>query len=333
MASKGKAKGSAAQAALTAAPTVAAAGPGVLPQVRGYAPVSREMGAERWIDVDGYRTRYFDEGKGERIVLVHGVQMGSTDGSSSARTWDQNFPVLAASHNAISLDRIGQGYTDNPKSDADYTMHASVQHVIGFLDRLGKKPYHLVGHSRGGYIVSRIAMERPDLVKTCVPVSSGTLSPGFTRNHIAFRDRPQPEATRESIRWYLERYSFNPRIVTDAWIDDALAIGLTEKNRIAVDKMGRQGLLDRQFVPELHKQRTETHRWLTEKGMPCPTLVVWGYNDPGADIANGWQLIELYMKHQRKTEVRVLAQAGHFVFREHPAAFNRLVDSFVRAHA
>ena len=297
-----------------------------------YVPTSLDLGEEKWIDVEGYRTRYFDQGKGERIVFIHGVQMGSTDGSSSARAWELNFPVLAAAHNAVSLDRIGQGYTDNPKSDADYTMHASVQHVIGFLDKLGKKPYHLVGHSRGGYIVTRITMERPDLVKTCVPVSSGTLSPGWSRTHVAVRDRPRPEHTRESIRWYLERYSYNPKIVTEAWIDDALAIGVTQKNRLAVDKMYKDGLLDRQFVPQLHLQRGETHRWLIAQGMPCPTLVVWGYNDPGADLKNGLQLIELFMKRQRQMEVRLFNRSGHFVYREHPAAFNRMLDSFVRAH-
>ena len=129
-----------------------------------YRPSSLDMGPEKWIDVGGIRTRYFDQGAGERIVFVHGVQMGSTDGSSNARSWELNFVPLAPAHNVISLDRLGQGYTDNPKSDADYTMHASVQHVIAFLDRLGKKPYHLVGHSRGGYIVTRITLERPDLV-------------------------------------------------------------------------------------------------------------------------------------------------------------------------
>ncbi len=63
--------------------------------------------------------------------------------------------MLKAWHNVIAFDKLGQGYTDNPKSDADYTMHAIVQHAIAFLDKLGKKPYHLVGHSRGGYVVTR----------------------------------------------------------------------------------------------------------------------------------------------------------------------------------
>jgi pimeloyl-ACP methyl ester carboxylesterase len=297
-----------------------------------YRPNSPDMGPERWINVDGVRTRYFEAGAGERIVFIHGVQMGSTDGSSSARSWDLNFPVLARGHHCISLDRLGQGYTDNPMSDADYTMHASVQHVIRFLDKLGKKPYHLVGHSRGGYIVTRITMERPDLVKSCVCVSSGTLSPGTTRTHIMTKNRPQPETTRESIRWYLEAYSYNPAIVTEAWIDDALTSGQTEKNQAAVAKM-KGGLMRTQFVPQLARQTAEVRRWLIEKGMPCPTLIVWGRNDPGAEFEAGMQLVELFMMNQRETEMRVFNRSGHFVYREHAAAFNRMLDAWVRQHA
>ena len=44
-----------------------------------YRPSSLDMGPEKWIDVGGIRTRYFDQGAGERIVFVHGVQMGSTE--------------------------------------------------------------------------------------------------------------------------------------------------------------------------------------------------------------------------------------------------------------
>ncbi len=297
-----------------------------------FRPTSLDMGEAQWIDVDGIRTRYFDQGAGERIVFVHGVQQGSTDGSSSCYAWQLNFPVLAKAHNAITLDRLGQGYTDNPKRDEDYTMHASVQHVIGFLDALGKKPYHLVGHSRGGYIVTRITMERPDLVRSCVPVSSGTLSPGPTRTHIMAKDRPQPEDTRESIRWYLEAYSYNREVALETWIEDALAIAKTEKNLAAVAKMRDGGLLKSLFAPQLHRQKREVHRWLLEEGMPCPTLVVWGRNDPGAEFENGLRLIEMFMRHQRETEVRIFNRSGHFVYREHPAAFNRMLHAWVMAH-
>jgi 2-hydroxy-6-oxonona-2,4-dienedioate hydrolase len=298
-----------------------------------FAPLTTDMGEENWIDVDGIRTRYFDQGAGERIVFIHGVHMGATDGSSSARTWDLNFSVLAQTFNVISLDRLGQGYTDNPKSDEDYTMHASVQHVIALLDTLGKKPYHLVGHSRGGYIVTRITMERPDLVKTSTCVSSGTLAPGATRTDVATRNRPQPEGDRESIRWYLERYSYNPMIVTDRWLDDSHAIASLEKTRRASSRMRGAGLLKSQFAPQLFAQRAQTHRWLVEEGMPCPTLVVWGRNDPGAHLEAGIRLIEMFMKHQPQTEWRLFNRCGHFVFREHPAGFNRLLSDFVRAHS
>ena len=297
-----------------------------------YRPQTRAMGEEKWLDVDRIPTRYFDAGDREPVVFIHGVQMGATDGSSSARAWELNFPVLAEKYNCISLDRLGQGYTGNPKNDADYTMHASVQHVIGFLDALGKGPYNLVGHSRGGYIVTRVTMERPDLVKTCTCVASGTLSPGWTRTHVATRSRPRPETTRESIRWYLERYSYNPAIVTEDWLDDSLRIGQSEKNQFAMARMYEGGLLRTQFAPQLLVQRNETLRWLIEKGMPCPTLVIWGHNDPGAHLDAGLQLIELFMKHQPKTEWRMFNRSGHFVYREHPAGFNRTLDGFLESH-
>jgi pimeloyl-ACP methyl ester carboxylesterase len=298
-----------------------------------FRPVSTDMGKERFVDVGGIRTRYFDEGKGAPIFFIHGAQMGARDGASSGRTWALNFPVLASGHNVIAYDKLGQGYTDNPKSDADYTMHATVQHAIGLLEKLGKGPYHVVGHSRGGYISARIALERPDLVKSCVCISSGTLSPGQSRTHIVFKNPPLPALSRESVRWYLERYSYSPKIVTEDWIEGSLAIAATEKNRIAVRKMNEEGLLKRQFAPQLFKQKGETTRWLIERGMPCPTLVVWGLDDPAADLDNGMQLVELFMMKQRDTEVRLFNQSGHFVMREQAAGFNRMLDAWVSAHA
>ena len=33
----------------------------------------------------------------------------------------------------VAVDKLGQGYTGNPRRDADYTMHAVVQHLGAFL--------------------------------------------------------------------------------------------------------------------------------------------------------------------------------------------------------
>ena len=41
----------------------------------------------------------------------------------------------------------------------------------------------------------------------------------------------------------------------------------------------------------------------------------------------------MFMHKQRNTEIRILNRAGHFVYREQAAAFNRAVHSFVMAHS
>ena len=43
-------------------------------------PASADMGEEKWLDANSIRTRYFDQGEGERIVMVHGAQFGAKDG-------------------------------------------------------------------------------------------------------------------------------------------------------------------------------------------------------------------------------------------------------------
>ena len=296
-------------------------------------PKVLDMGEPKWLDVDGIRTRYFDKGEGERIVFFHGGNLGDAGGTSTARVWDLNFVPLSRFFNVISVERLGQAFTDIPKTDDGYTMHASVQHAAAFLRTLGKGPYHVVGHSRGGYVVCRLSMEYPELVKSCTIVSSGSLSPGQPRTHLVMANAPVPKISRQAVRWHFERYSYNIKIVTEEWMDELMSAAGLEKNQIAIQKMNKEGLLQKLFLPGLVKQRTETHRWLLERGMPCPTLVTWGYNDPTADLENGKLLIEVLMKKQRNTEVRLFNRSGHFVYREHPEAFSRMIYKFVKQYS
>ena len=74
----------------------------------------------QFVDVGGIRTRYFDKGSGEVLLLVHGSHMGTPDACESALDWELNFESLAERYRVIAMDKLGQGYTGNPQTDADY---------------------------------------------------------------------------------------------------------------------------------------------------------------------------------------------------------------------
>lgn len=131
------------------------------------------MTGAKFIDISGVRTRYFEKGSGEALVLFHGSHFGTTDACDSAIDWELNFERLAQWFRVIAVDKLGQGHTDNPRSDEDYTMAAVVGHAHRFLLTMGLKNVHVVGHSRGGYLVGRLTLEHPEVVRSCVIVDSG----------------------------------------------------------------------------------------------------------------------------------------------------------------
>jgi pimeloyl-ACP methyl ester carboxylesterase len=94
--------------------------------------------------------------------------------------------------------------------------------------------------------------------------------------------------------------------------------------------MEEAGLDRTQFQPGLARDRAETFRWICERGLACPTLVIWGRDDPTATLDQGFALLELLNLRQKRTEFEVFNRSGHFTYREHPAAFNALLAAFCR---
>jgi 2-hydroxy-6-oxonona-2,4-dienedioate hydrolase len=284
---------------------------------------------EKWVDVDGIRTRYFEAGLGRPVVLVHGGTKGDASGGANAEDFHLNFAELAKRFRVISVDRLGQGYTDNPKRDEDWTMAAAVRHMAGFLKALGAAPYNLVGHSRGGYVVARVTLDYPRLVESCVMIDSNTASPGPGRNEIVFALNPYKAGTLEASRWTYEKYSCTTEHVTDEWIAMKQKITVSKKNQEAIAKMKDEGLLATRFLPELLEDKEEFFTRLEKDGMLRPIMLFWGYNDPTAPLHLGMELYELIANHQPRTSMHIVNQAGHHSFRERAAEFNRVVTEFV----
>ncbi|MCZ6452418.1 MAG: alpha/beta hydrolase, partial [Deltaproteobacteria bacterium] len=188
------------------------------------------MKNEKFTDVDGIKTRYFDEGAGEEMVLFHGGNFGQQDNVDCAENWDLNWDSFAESFHVYAIDKIGQGFTDNPKGD-DYTIQAVVRHAFGFINAMGLKKVHLVGHSRGGYLVTRLTLEHPELVSTVVIVDSSTTAPGVNKYRAnLLGNAPRPLLTKESIKWVTEQFSSTYGHITESWLQVRERVAKLPKN-------------------------------------------------------------------------------------------------------
>lgn len=282
-----------------------------------------------YIDVEGVRTCYHSAGDGpETIVLIYGGNVGMPEPGISAFEWRHNFVALSGRHRVVAIDKLGQGYTGVPLRDDDYTISAVTQHIIKTVEAIGLSPAHFVGHSRGAMPAVRIAMERPDLVRSLTIVASSTLAPGVGLTDVAMVAPPFPPGTRESTRWIGESCFFSPDSVSDDWIDASALVLEQSAYREGIRKMAG-GLAMRRFVPELAKYKRETLAMIGEGRLQRPTQLVWGANDPTTVLERGMRLFDMIAAHERRATLNVFNQAGHFPFAEHATHFNAMLSSFV----
>jgi pimeloyl-ACP methyl ester carboxylesterase len=122
----------------------------------------------KFIDVAGQRTRYYEYGQGEPLLLIHGGGRGTT---SSANNFSPVIALLAKRYHVIAFDKSAAGMTDNPKDDDDLSYQGEVKHTYNLIQTLKLGPSHVVGHSSGGAVAFYLAVEHPDIVKTLTIVA------------------------------------------------------------------------------------------------------------------------------------------------------------------
>ena len=118
-------------------------------------PIAGEPKDARFMQLDGARVRYTDEGEGPPVVLIHGF-------ASSLDAWATVTPRLVKNHRVIALDLKGFGWSDRPAGD--YSPRAQAQLVLQLLDRLGVERTAVVAHSWGSSVALALALMVPDRV-------------------------------------------------------------------------------------------------------------------------------------------------------------------------
>jgi len=101
-----------------------------------------------------------------RVLFVHGFtgckdEFADLVDAFGARGW-----------HAATVDLRGHGQSEHPEGEASYSLAAFVDDVLGAASALGWDRFDLVGHSMGGAVVQRLALDHPERVERLVLMST-----------------------------------------------------------------------------------------------------------------------------------------------------------------
>ncbi|MEM7300347.1 MAG: haloalkane dehalogenase [Pseudomonadota bacterium] len=110
----------------------------------------------RYVEVQGQKIHYVEQGEGKPILFIHG-------NPTSSYLWRNIIPYAAQHGRAIALDLIGMGKSEKP--DLRYRFEDHVPFVDGFIEALNLKDVTLVIHDWGSALGFHNAHRNPDNVR------------------------------------------------------------------------------------------------------------------------------------------------------------------------
>ncbi len=294
----------------------------------GVSPTGSLGGLEaKFADVNGVRTRYYEAGQGESMLLVHGE---GWSGHSNANTWVKNIPGLAKRFHVFAPDKLAAGMTANPVNDKDMNLQGEVEHMYQFIQKMKLARIHLVGQSRGGGLAFFLAVAHPEVVRTLIIVDSNTAAPdtGQTDRQKVLETCPkEPDCAEWECR--LRAISYKPDDAFDKLFFQTgcymASLPKSEETRAKIAAGAGEPLRS-----EFNEWKKSVHeRVRTEGILQMPILLYWGKNDPSAMLRNGLALLEVVAAKNPNVRMIVANDSGHFHYREHPEEWNQNVMNFI----
>jgi haloalkane dehalogenase len=133
-----------------------------------------------YVDVNGLRIHYLDEGQGEVILCLHGEP-------SWSYLYRKMIPTLSLSHRVLAMDFIGFGRSDKFTERSEYSFQMHHDTVVGFINAMGLEQITLVVQDWGGLLGLTVASEIPErfarlvIMNTGLPTGDEPMGRGFMR--------------------------------------------------------------------------------------------------------------------------------------------------------
>jgi haloalkane dehalogenase len=119
-----------------------------------------------YLDQDGLRMHYLDEGEGDPVLLLHGEPTWSF-------LYRKLIPPLAAVARCVAPDYFGFGRSDKPTERSWYSYDRHVGSITRLVHELDLRRITLVVQDWGGPVGFRFAVENPERVARIVIMNTG----------------------------------------------------------------------------------------------------------------------------------------------------------------
>ena len=262
------------------------------------------------IQVNGAEVYYEEHGDGsETIVFSHGLLF-------SGRMFDNQVNAFKGRYRCITFDFQGQGQSEVTKSG--YDMDNLSKDAADLIEALECSPCHFLGLSMGGFVGMRLAIRRPDLIKslmlletTADPEPEENVGRYRLLNFIARWFSLRLVANRVMTIMFGEKFLNDPARarMREEWRERLIAnhrIGITRAVRGVITREGVYDQLDRIAVP---------------------TLIIVG----DQDIATVPAKAERMHARIRGSKLVTIPGAGHTSTVEEPEAVNAALEEFLNS--
>lgn len=246
--------------------------------------------------------RYATRGEGgPAVLLVHGFG-GDLD------NWLFSIDALAESATVYALDLPGHG--QSTKSVADPSLSGLSAAVLAFMDHVGLAKAHFIGHSMGGAVSMRTALDAPDRVASLSLIASAGLGREIDHGYI---QGFVGATSRRDLKPVLETLFADRGLVSRSLIDDLLKYkrldGVEDALTAISSAMFADGAQSSVLTDLIAAAKT-------------PILVVWGEEDRVIPAAHANALGDA-------ARVAVIPNAGHMVQMEASGKVNALLKDHI----
>lgn len=237
--------------------------------------------------------RYLDEGKGEVVVMLHGL-------FGALSNWEPTISALQSTHRIIVP--VLPIY-DMPLLSA--SIDGLRKYVEGFVKAMGLEKFHLMGNSLGGHIALVYTVAHPEHVKTLILTGSS----GLFENSMggSFPKRGSYEYIKERVGYTF----YDPSTASEDLIQEVFDITKSVSKCMAIVAIAKSA--------QRHNLANDLHK------IKVPTLLIWGLNDTITPPHVAHEFNRLISN----SELHFIDHCCHAPMMERPVEFNALLKDFL----